>query len=105
MFRTEEMDINMGPQHPSTHGVLRLMLTLDGEEIVDVRPIIGYLHRGVEKLSEHPTYPMIEPLTDRLDYVAAISENLGYCGAVEKLMRLQRPPRAQHIRRIPAKRQ
>ncbi len=100
MFRTEEMDINMGPQHPSTHGVLRLMLTLDGEEIVDVRPIIGYLHRGVEKLSEHRTYPMIEPLTDRLDYVAAISENLGYCGAVEKLMGLQVPPRAQYIRVI-----
>jgi len=100
MFRTEEMDINMGPQHPSTHGVLRLMLTLDGEEIVDVRPIIGYLHRGVEKLCEHRTYPMIEPLTDRLDYVAAISENLGYCGAVEKLMGLQVPPRAQYIRVI-----
>ncbi|PYS96006.1 MAG: NADH-quinone oxidoreductase subunit D [Acidobacteria bacterium] len=100
MFRTEEMDINMGPQHPSTHGVLRLKLTLDGEEIVDVRPIIGYLHRGVEKLCEHRTYPMIEPLTDRLDYVAAISENLGYCGAVEKLMGLQVPPRAQYIRVI-----
>jgi len=100
MFRTEEMDINMGPQHPSTHGVLRLKLTLDGEEIVDVRPIIGYLHRGVEKLCEYRTYPMIEPLTDRLDYVAAISENLGYCGAVEKLMGLVVPPRAQYIRVI-----
>ena len=100
MFRTEEMDINMGPQHPSTHGVLRLVLNLDGEEIVDVRPVIGYLHRGVEKLSEHRTYAMIEPLTDRLDYVAAISENLGYCGAVEKLMGLQVPPRAQSIRLI-----
>ncbi|HXH28398.1 MAG TPA: NADH-quinone oxidoreductase subunit D [Candidatus Polarisedimenticolia bacterium] len=100
MFRTEEMDINMGPQHPSTHGVLRLLLSLDGEEIADVRPVIGYLHRGVEKLSEHRTYPMIEPLTDRLDYVAAISENLGYCGAVEKLMAVQVPPRAQYIRVI-----
>jgi NADH-quinone oxidoreductase subunit D len=100
MFRTEEMDINMGPQHPSTHGVLRLVLNLEGEEIVDVRPVIGYLHRGVEKLSEHRTYAMIEPLTDRLDYVAAISENLGYCGAVEKLMGLQIPPRAQFIRVI-----
>ncbi len=100
MFRTEEMDINMGPQHPSTHGVLRLKLTLEGEEIVDVRPVIGYLHRGVEKLSEHRTFPMIEPLTDRLDYVAAISENLGYCGAVEKLMGVQVPPRAQYIRVI-----
>ncbi|HEV8701414.1 MAG TPA: NADH-quinone oxidoreductase subunit D [Candidatus Polarisedimenticolia bacterium] len=100
MFRTEEMDINMGPQHPSTHGVLRLKLTLDGEEVADMRPVIGYLHRGVEKLCEHRTYPMIEPLTDRLDYVAAISENLGYCGAVEKLMGLTVPPRAQYIRVI-----
>jgi NADH-quinone oxidoreductase subunit D len=100
MFRTEEMDINMGPQHPSTHGVLRLMLTLDGEVISDIRPVIGYLHRGVEKLSEHRTFPMIEPLTDRLDYVAAISENLGYCGAVEKLLGVTAPPRAQYIRVI-----
>jgi NADH-quinone oxidoreductase subunit D len=100
MFRTEEMDINMGPQHPSTHGVLRLKLTLDGEVISDVRPVIGYLHRGVEKLSEHRTFPMIEPLTDRLDYVAAISENLGYCGAVEKLLNVRVPPRAQSIRVI-----
>ncbi|HKN48548.1 MAG TPA: NADH-quinone oxidoreductase subunit D [Candidatus Polarisedimenticolia bacterium] len=100
MFRTEEMDINMGPQHPSTHGVLRLMLTLDGEEISDVRPVIGYLHRGVEKLSEHRTFPMIEPLTDRLDYVAAISENLGYCGAIERLLGVKPPPRAQYIRVI-----
>jgi len=100
MFRTEEMDINMGPQHPSTHGVLRLKLSLDGEVISDIRPVIGYLHRGVEKLCEHRTYPMIEPLTDRLDYVAAISENLGYCGAVEKLMGIQVPPRGQYIRVI-----
>jgi NADH-quinone oxidoreductase subunit D len=98
MFRTEEMEINMGPQHPSTHGVLRLVLQLDGEEIREMRPVIGYLHRGVEKLCEHRTFPMIEPLTDRLDYVAAISENLGYCGAVEKLMGVQVPPRARYIR-------
>jgi NADH-quinone oxidoreductase subunit D len=100
MFRTEMMDINMGPQHPSTHGVLRLMLSLDGEVIADVRPIIGYLHRGVEKLCEHRTFPMIEPLTDRLDYVAAISENLGYCGAVERLLGVEVPPRAQYVRVI-----
>ena len=98
MFRTEEMDINMGPQHPSTHGVLRLVLRLEGEEIVDVRPVIGYLHRGVEKLCEHRTYIMIEPLTDRLDYVAAISENLGWCGAVEALLGVTPPPRAQYVR-------
>ncbi len=98
MFHTEELEINMGPQHPSTHGVLRLVLHLDGEEIKDMRPVIGYLHRGVEKLCEHRTFPMIEPLTDRLDYVAAISENLGYCGAVEKLLGVEAPPRAQYIR-------
>ncbi len=100
MFRSETMDINMGPQHPSTHGVLRLVLGLDGEVVTDVRPVIGYLHRGVEKLCEHRTFPMIEPLTDRLDYVAAISENLGYCGAVEKLMGVQVPPRAEYVRVI-----
>jgi NADH-quinone oxidoreductase subunit D len=98
MFRTEEMEINMGPQHPSTHGVLRLVLHLDGEEIKGLRPVIGYLHRGVEKLCEHRTYPMIEPLTDRLDYVAAISENLGWCGAVEALLGVTPPPRAQYVR-------
>ena len=74
MFRTEMMEINMGPQHPSTHGVLRLELTLDGETVVDVRPVIGYLHRGVEKLSEHKIYVMIPPLCDRLDYVASGSQ-------------------------------
>jgi NADH-quinone oxidoreductase subunit D len=98
MFRTEEMAINMGPQHPSTHGVLRLVLHLDGEEIKGLRPVIGYLHRGVEKLCEHRTYTMIEPLTDRLDYVAAISENLGWCGAVEALLGVTPPPRAQYVR-------
>jgi NADH-quinone oxidoreductase subunit D len=78
--------------------VLRLVLHLDGEEIKGLRPVIGYLHRGVEKLCEHRTYPMIEPLTDRLDYVAAISENLGWCGAVEALLGVTPPPRAQYVR-------
>jgi NADH-quinone oxidoreductase subunit D len=98
MLRTEEMEINMGPQHPSTHGVLRLILHLDGETIAGMRPVIGYLHRGVEKLAEHRTYAMIEPLTDRLDYVAAVSENLGWCGAVERLMGVTPPPRAEYLR-------
>ncbi|HET8946665.1 MAG TPA: NADH-quinone oxidoreductase subunit D [Candidatus Polarisedimenticolia bacterium] len=98
MLRTEEMEINMGPQHPSTHGVLRLILHLDGETIAGMRPVIGYLHRGVEKLSEHRTYAMIEPLTDRLDYVAAVSENFGWCGAVERLMGVTPPPRAEFLR-------
>jgi NADH-quinone oxidoreductase subunit D len=100
LLRTEALEINMGPQHPSTHGVLRLVLTLDGETVTDVRPDIGYLHRGVEKLAEHEDYVQIQPLTDRLDYVAAMSENLSYIGAVEKLMGIEVPPRAQAIRVI-----
>ena len=100
MFRTEMMEVNMGPQHPSTHGVLRLALKLDGETVVDVIPHIGYLHRGVEKLSENKIYVMIPPLCDRLDYVASGSQNLGYLQAVEKLSGIEVPPRARYIRMI-----
>ena len=92
----------MGPQHPSTHGVLRLVLELDGEVIVKVTPHIGFLHRGVEKLSEHRTYHQILPLTDRLDYLAPMSNNLGYILAVEKLMAVEVPERAETIRIIMA---
>src|SRR5262245_52740284 len=102
MFRTEMMDINMGPQHPSTHGVLRLKLMLDGEIVTDTDVLIGYLHRGVEKLCESKNYHMIEPYTDRLDYVAAMYENLGYVETVEKLMGITVPERAEHIRVITA---
>jgi NADH-quinone oxidoreductase subunit D len=98
LLRTEALEINMGPQHPSTHGVLRLVLTLDGETVVDLVPDIGYLHRGIEKLAEHEDYVQIEPLTDRMDYVAAMSGNLAYVGAVEKLLGLEVPPRAAAIR-------
>lgn len=100
MFQTSELEINMGPQHPATHGVLRLMLRLDGETIVDVKPVIGYLHRGVEKLSETRSYPAITPYTDRLDYCAAFAENLSYLGAVEKLLGVDVPPRAKYMRVI-----
>ncbi len=100
MFRTEMMEVNMGPQHPSTHGVLRLELVLDGETIVDVRPVIGYLHRGVEKLCENKIYVMIPPLCDRLDYVGSASQNLGYLQAVEKLAGIEVPDRARYIRMI-----
>ena len=100
MATTETMTLNMGPQHPSTHGVLRLVLELDGEVIVKVTPHIGYLHRGVEKLSEHRTYHQILPLTDRLDYLAPMSNNLGYILAVEKLMGVEVPERAETIRII-----
>jgi len=95
---THLMSINMGPQHPSTHGVLRLMLELDGETIVKAVPLIGFLHRGVEKLAEYKTYHQCIPLTDRLDYVAPFSNNLAYAMAVEKLMDIEIPERAQHIR-------
>ena len=84
------MELNFGPQHPSTHGVLRLKLKVDGERIVDCYPIIGYLHRGTEKLFElHPFFQNV-PHTDRMDYVAAATNNLAYVGAVEKLTGLQR---------------
>lgn len=92
----------MGPQHPSTHGVLRLVLELDGEVITKITPDIGYLHRGVEKLSEHRTYHQVLPLTDRLDYLAPMSNNLGYILAVEKLLDIEVPERAQTIRVIMA---
>ncbi|MGA7783113.1 MAG: NADH-quinone oxidoreductase subunit D [Candidatus Acidiferrales bacterium] len=96
----DEIIINMGPQHPSTHGVLRVKLKLDGEKIVDSECIIGYLHRGVEKIAEHRTYQQFAPYVDRMDYVAAVSNGLGYCEAVERLMAVEAPPRARVIRTI-----
>ena len=94
-FDTEELVINMGPQHPSTHGVLRVVLRLDGERVVSSDVIIGYLHRGIEKLSENRNWTQIILLTDRMDYVAAATNNVGYCQTVEKLMSLEVPRRAQ----------
>jgi len=100
MATSETMTINMGPQHPSTHGVLRLVLELDGEVVVKATPHIGFLHRGIEKLSEHRTYHQVLPLTDRLDYLAPMHNNLGYVLAVEKLLGLTDaiPERAQVVR-------
>ncbi len=98
MAKTETMIINMGPQHPSTHGVLRIILELDGEVVVKATPDIGFLHRGLEKLAESKTYHQCIPLTDRLDYVAGMSNNLAYVLAVEKLLGLEVPQRAQAIR-------
>lgn len=92
------MTLNMGPQHPSTHGVMRIVLTLDGETIVDADPIIGYLHRGVEKIGETRRYSQFTPWTDRTDYVAAPLNNLGYILTVEKLCGIVAPERAQYIR-------
>jgi NADH-quinone oxidoreductase subunit D len=96
----DEIIINMGPQHPSTHGVLRVKLKLDGEKVVGSECIIGYLHRGVEKIAEHRTYQQFAPYVDRMDYVAAVSNGLGYCEAVEKLLGTEAPPRARVIRTI-----
>jgi NADH-quinone oxidoreductase subunit D len=94
----KEYDLNMGPQHPSTHGVLRLKLAVDNEVVLGVEPVLGYLHRGMEKLWENLTYIQIVPLTDRLDYIAALSNNLGYALAVEALAGIEVPKRAQYIR-------
>jgi NADH-quinone oxidoreductase subunit D len=94
----ETMVLNMGPQHPSTHGVLRVVLELDGETVVKARPEIGYLHTGIEKSCEAKTYAQAITLTDRLDYLAPLSNNLCYCMAVEKLLGLEVPKRAQYIR-------
>jgi NADH-quinone oxidoreductase subunit D len=94
------MVLNMGPQHPSTHGVLRVILKLDGEKVMGTECVIGYLHRGVEKIAENRTYAMFNPYVDRMDYVAAVSNGLGYCLAVEKLLNAEAPPRAQYLRVI-----
>lgn len=99
-LQTDEMILNMGPQHPSTHGVLRLELVIDGEFIVDVKPHIGYLHRCFEKHAEACTYPQIIPYVDRMDYVAAMYNEFAYALAVEKLLGLEVPPRVEYIRII-----
>ncbi len=90
--------INMGPQHPSTHGVLRLLLEVDGETIVRIMPDIGYLHTGIEKTCEAKFYQQVVPMTDRIDYLCPMTNNLTYCLAVEKLLGLEIPPRAQWLR-------
>ena len=95
-----EIVLNMGPQHPSTHGVLRVIIKLDGEKVLGTDCVIGYLHRGVEKLGENRTYQQFAPYVDRMDYVAAVSNGLGYCLAVEKLLGVEAPPRAQVVRVI-----
>jgi len=95
---TQKMILNMGPQHPATHGVLRLVVELDGEVIVHVHPEIGYLHTGIEKTCEAKFYQQVVPLTDRVNYLDPLSNNLCYCLAVEKLLDLEIPDRAQWIR-------
>src|SRR6202020_1618866 len=95
-----ELVINMGPQHPATHGSVRVIFRLDGEKVMGLECVIGYLHRGVEKIAEARTYTMFNPYVDRMDYVAAVSNGLGYCQAVEKLLNVEAPPRAKYIRVI-----
>src|SRR5687767_8625521 len=97
-LRTETMTVNMGPQHPSTHGVLRLVLELDGEVIQSVMPTIGYLHTGIEKTAEQKKWQQVIPLVERMDYLAAQSNSLAYALSVEKLLGLEMPERVQHIR-------
>ncbi len=99
-LRSEEMILNVGPQHPSTHGVFRLVITIDGERIVDAEPVVGYLHRGTEKLAESLQYTQIIPYTDRLDYVAAMLNNYALVHTVEYAMDLEIPERAEYLRVI-----
>ena len=100
LFDASEITVSMGPQHPSTHGVLQVKLKLDGERVDDAECVIGYLHRGVEKLGEAQTWGQWVPTLDRMDYIAAVSNCLGYCETVEKLLGVTAPPRAQYIRTI-----
>lgn len=99
-LETSSVELNLGPQHPATHGVYRAILQLDGERVVGIESVLGYLHRGIEKWAEYRTYTKATPIFDRLDYVGAILNCHGYVGAVEKLMRIEVPKRAQYIRVI-----
>jgi NADH-quinone oxidoreductase subunit C/D len=101
-LETDEIVVNLGPQHPSTHGVFRLVVALEGETIVNLQPVMGYLHRNHEKIGERNTFLMNMPYTDRLDYICSMGNNFGYALAVEKLMRIVPPERAQYIRVIMA---
>ncbi|HMT19700.1 MAG TPA: NADH-quinone oxidoreductase subunit NuoD, partial [Promineifilum sp.] len=84
-MKTDKVTVNLGPQHPSTHGVFRMVVTLDGETVVDLKPVMGYLHRNHEQIGERNTFIMNMPYTDRLDYLSSMSNNLGYAITVEKL--------------------
>lgn len=99
-IRTEELLLNVGPQHPSTHGVFRIVVKLDGETITEATPVMGYLHRGTEKLAESLNYTQIIPYTDRMDYLAAMTNNYVLCNAVETMMGLEIPERAEYLRVI-----
>src|SRR5271169_3731457 len=97
-IRTETMTVNMGPQHPSTHGVLNIVLTLDGESIVAARPTIGFLHTGIEKTAEQKKWQQVIPLVERMDYLSAHSNSMAFCLSVEKLLGIEVPERVRWIR-------
>jgi len=99
-LETPDMTLNIGPQHPSTHGVLRLVAQVDGERVNSVEPVIGYMHRGYEKLAEVRTYPQITALTNRIDWVSGFANEVPFVGAIEKLLDIEVPERAQYIRLI-----
>ncbi len=99
-LQTEDMTLNIGPQHPSTHGVLRLVAKVDGEVITDVKPVLGYMHRGYEKISEVRTYPQVTALVNRIDWVSGYANEIPFIVAAEKLMGVEVPERAQYIRVI-----
>ena len=99
-FETEGMTLNIGPQHPATHGTLRVLVKLDGEQVVAAEPIMGYMHRGYEKLAEMRTYPQVTTLINRIDWLGSFANEVPFILAAEKLMDVEAPPRAQHIRTI-----
>src|SRR5690606_18820418 len=102
VIKSEPFILNIGPQHPSTHGVFRIKATVDGEKVIDAEMVMGYLHRSMEKLAEERTYTQNIPFTDRTDYLSSMSNNLGYCLAVEKLAGIEVPARGDAIRVIMA---
>ena len=99
-FETEGMTLNMGPQHPATHGTLRIIARLDGEQVISAEPMCGYMHRGYEKLTEVRTYPQINALINRIDWLGSFANEVPFILAAEKLMDVEAPPRAQWIRTI-----
>ena len=100
IVKGDQMILNMGPQPPSTHGVLRLKISTDGEIVSNIEPVIGYLHRCFEKHCENCTYEQVIPFTDRCDYIASMNNNFGYVVAMEKLMEIKVPDRVEYIRSI-----
>src|SRR3954453_13998708 len=97
---TGDMILNLGPQHPATHGTLRLVVRLDGERVIAADPVIGYMHRGYEKLTEYRTYPQVTTLINRIDWLSSFSNEVPFIHAAEQLMGIEAPPRAEYIRTI-----